>query len=45
MQRPADFEIRERLASLCEQLGQRELAETWRKAALSARELAGQPTQ
>jgi tetratricopeptide (TPR) repeat protein len=45
MQRPADFEIRERLASLCEELGQRELAETWRKAALSARELAGQPPQ
>jgi len=42
MQRPADFEIRERLATLCEELGQRELAETWRKAARSARELAGQ---
>lgn len=42
MQRPADFEIRDRLATLCEELGQRELAETWRKAAQSARELAGQ---
>jgi tetratricopeptide (TPR) repeat protein len=42
MQRPADFEIRERLAALCDELGQRALAETWRKAALSARELAGQ---
>jgi len=45
MQRPADFEIRERLAALSEELGQHELSETWRKAARSARELAGVPPE
>ena len=45
MQRPADYEIRERLAALSQELGQHELSETWRKAARSARELAGVPPE
>jgi tetratricopeptide (TPR) repeat protein len=41
MERPADAEIRDELADLCRQLGQRDLARVWRRAAEQLRRGAG----
>lgn len=37
LERPTDAAIRERIAELCDQLGQRQLALTWRRAAAECR--------
>lgn len=37
---PAEVECRERLAEICEQIGQKKMAEIWRRAARESREFA-----
>ncbi|MFM8580784.1 MAG: tetratricopeptide repeat protein, partial [Planctomycetaceae bacterium] len=41
MKDPADAQIRDRIAAICQELGQDSLAETWRAAAENARALLG----